>query len=185
VFSGYLRQYENLPVSRRDHSAVRADYREALAAPKLKPTVVYADPPYTRDHYSRFYHTLETIALGDDPSITMSNLGGGDLHSRGGYRAGRHQSPFCIKSQAPAAFSALFAGVAELEVPLVLSYSGYDPSAGARPRVMALDSVVALAKQHFREVWVEQLASVEHMKLNTVSLNKAAKGTTEVLLLCR
>lgn len=185
VFSGYLRQYESLPVSRRDHSAVRADYREALAAPKFKPTVVYADPPYTRDHYSRFYHTLETIALGDDPSITMSNLGGGDLHSRGGYRAGRHQSPFCIKSQAPAAFSALFAGVAELRVPLVLSYSGYDPSAGARPRVMALDSVVALAKQHFREVWVEKLASVEHMKLNTVSLNKAAKGTTEVLLLCR
>lgn len=185
VFSGFLRQYENLPVSRSDHSAVRADYREALAAPKLKPTVVYADPPYTRDHYSRFYHALETIALGDDPSITMSNLGGGDLHSRGGYRAGRHQSPFCIKSQAPAAFRALFAGVAELRVPLVLSYSGYDPSAGARPRVMALDSVVALAKQHFREVWVEQLASVEHMKLNTVSLNKAAKGTTEVLLLCR
>lgn len=185
VFSGYLRQYGSLPVSRRDHSAVRADYREALTAPRLKPTLVYADPPYTRDHYSRFYHTLETIALGDDPSITRSNLGGGELHSRGGYRAGRHQSPFCIKSEAPAAFSALFAGVAGLGVPLVLSYSGYDPSAGARPRVMALDSVVALARQHFREVWVERLASVEHMKLNTVSLNKAAKGTTEVLVLCR
>ena len=185
VFMGYLRQYKALAVTRRDHVAVRADFREALAKPALKPSVVYADPPYTRDHYSRFYHSLETIALGDDPSITKSNLGGGNVQSRGGYRAGRHQSPFCIKSEAPTAFSALFAGVAALGVPLVLSYSGYDPTMEARPRVMALDAVVSLAQQHFKEVRVDQLVSLEHMKLNTTSLNKAAKGTTEVLLLCR
>jgi hypothetical protein len=184
VFIDYLRQYEALAYIRRDHMAVRADFREALAKPIFKPSVVYADPPYTRDHYSRFYHSLETIALGDDPSITKSNLGGGGTQSRGGYRAGRHQSPFSIKSEAPAAFSALFAGVATLGVPLVLSYSGYDPSMEARPRVMALDAVVSLAKQQFKDVRVEQLASLEHMKLNTTSLNKAAKGTTEVLLLC-
>lgn len=185
VFMSYLRQYEGLSVNRRDHVAIRADFREALAKPALKPAVIYADPPYTRDHYSRFYHSLETIALGDDPSITKSNLGGGYTQSRGGYRAGRHQSPFCIKSQAPAAFAALFAGVAALRVPLVLSYSGYDPSVEARPRVMALDAVVSLATQHFKEVRVEQLLTLEHMKLNTMSLNKASKGTTEVLLLCR
>jgi hypothetical protein len=50
---------------------------------------------------------------------------------------------------------------------------------------MALDTVVSLAKQHFKNVQVEQLANLDHMKLNTTSLNKAAKGTTEVLLLCR
>lgn len=185
VFMGYVRQYEGLAITSRDHVVIRADFREALAKLPFKPSVVYADPPYTRDHYSRFYHSLETIALGDDPSITKSNLGGGDVQSRGGYRAGRHQSPFCIKSEAPAAFSALFAGVATLRVPLVLSYSGYDPSMEARPRVMALDAVASLAQQHFKDVRVEQLASLEHMKLNTTSLNKAAKGTTEMLLLCR
>ncbi len=185
VFIDYLRRYEELSVTRRDHVAVRADFREALANPPFRPSVVYADPPYTRDHYSRFYHTLETIALGDDPSITKSNLGGGDIQSRGGYREGRHQSPFCIKSQAPAAFAALFAGVASLRVPLVLSYSGYDPSLEARPRVMALDAVIEIAHQYFKEVQVKQLMNLEHMKLNTTSLNKAAKGTTEVLLLCR
>lgn len=184
VFIGYLRQYAGLVVTRRDHVAVRADFREALTKPALKPSVVYADPPYTRDHYSRFYHTLETIALGDNPSITKSNLGGGRAHSRGGYRAGRHQSPFCIKSEAPVAFSALFSGVAALKVPLVLSYSGYDPSMEARPRVMALDAVINLAQQHFKNVTVRQLTSLEHMKLNATSLNKSAKGTTEVLLLC-
>ena len=185
VFMRYLRQYQGLAVTRRNHVAVQADFRAALAEPAFKPSVVYADPPYTRDHYSRFYHSLETIALGDDPNITKSNLGGGSIQSRGGYRAGRHQSPFCIKSEAPAAFSALFAGVAALGVPLVLSYSGYDPITEARPRVMALNAVVALAKQHFKDIQLEQLASLEHMKLNTTSLNKAAKGTTEMLLLCR
>jgi len=185
VFINYLKQYTTLATVRRDHIAVRADFREALAKPFVKPSVVYADPPYTRDHYSRFYHSLETIALGDEPSITMSNLGGGNLQSRGGYRAGRHQSPFCIKSEAPAAFSALFAGVAALRVPLVLSYSGYDPSMEARPRVMPLQGVIALAREHFEDVQVEQLSNLEHMKLNTISLNKGARGTTEVLLLCR
>ena len=185
IFMDYVRRYEALPIVRRDHVAIRADFREVLANPPFKPSVVYADPPYTRDHYSRFYHSLETIALGDAPSITRSNLGGGGVQSRGGYRAGRHQSPFCIKSEAPAAFSALFAGIAALNVPLVLSYSGYDPSMEARPRVMALDAVVGLARQHFDDVQVEQLATLEHMKLNRTSLNKATKGTTEVLLLCR
>lgn len=185
VFMGYLRQYERLAVNRHDHVAVRADFREILANPTFKPAVVYADPPYTRDHYSRFYHSLETIALGDDPLITNSNLGGGKLQSRGGYRAGRHQSPFCIKSEAPAAFSALFGGVAALNVPLVLSYSGYDPSTEARPRVMALDAVIDLARKHFAQVEVQQLMNLEHMKLNKTSLNKAANGTTEILLLCR
>jgi adenine-specific DNA-methyltransferase len=185
IFINYLRHYEGLATTRRDHVAVRADFREVLAKPPFKPTVVYADPPYTRDHYSRFYHSLETIALGDDPSITMSNLGGGNVQSRGGYRAGRHQSPFCIKSQAPAAFSALFGGVAALRVPLVLSYSGYDPSMEARPRVMALDAIVKIAQQYFKDVRVEQLASLEHVKLNATSLNKAGRGTTEVLLVCR
>ena len=185
VFMNYLRQYKELVITKHNHVAVQADFREALANPVFKPSVVYADPPYTRDHYSRFYHSLETIALGDDPNITKSNLGGGDIQSRGGYRAGRHQSPFCIKSEAPAAFSALFAGVAAFQVPLVLSYSGYDSSMEARPRVMALDAVISLAKQHFKDIQVEQLANLDHMKLNKTLLNKAAKGTTEVLLLCR
>lgn len=184
IFVRYLEQYVGLRAERRDHVAIRADFREVLANPAIRPSVVYADPPYTRDHYSRFYHCLETLALGDEPVITKSNLGGGSVQSRGSYRAGRHQSPFCIKSQAPAAFSALFEGVAKLEVPLLLSYSGFDPRLEARPRVMALEAVVSLAKRYFSNVQVEYLDSLEHMKLNTATLNKAGKGTSEVLLLC-
>lgn len=185
VFLNYVRQYTTLSRRRRDHLALRADFREALSNLPFKPSVIYADPPYTRDHYSRFYHALETLSLGDDPSITTSNLGGGTMKSRGGYRAGRHQSPFCIKSEAPTAFSTLFSAVAALRIPLVLSYSGYDPSVEARPRVMPLQCVVDLAREHFANVEVEELSNLDHMKLNAVQLNKAARGTTEVLLICR
>src|SRR5262249_17760679 len=32
---------------------------------KLERAVVYADPPYSKDHYSRYYHVLETLARYD------------------------------------------------------------------------------------------------------------------------
>ena len=179
VFVKYLQQYQGLTITRNGHVAVQADYQEALADPAIKPY-----PPYTRDHYSRFYHTLETIALGDDPSITMSNLGGGAIQSRGGYRAGRHQSPFCVKSKAPSAFSSLFSGVALLGAPLVLSYSGYDPKSEARPRVMSLNSVTEIAQEYFINVHVEILDNLDHTKLNSIALNKVGKGTSEVLVIC-
>ena len=74
---------------------------------------MYADPPYTRDHYSRYYHVLETMSLRDNPevSMTMIRAGGSPRVSRGVYRADRYQSPFCIKSQAAGAFEELCRGV--------------------------------------------------------------------------
>ena len=41
------------------------DFRQALQNLDDDVRVIYADPPYTRDHYSRFYHGLETLSLRD------------------------------------------------------------------------------------------------------------------------
>lgn len=185
TFKSSVRQFLDLEHVRTDHIAVRGDFRDCLPSLAGKVSIVYADPPYTRDHYSRFYHALETIAKGDDPDISASNLGGGETMSRGSYRADRHQSPFCIKSQAPSAFRDLFQGVQKLGVPLVLSYSGFDSAVEARPRVMSVDDVVALARNSFNHVAVASLASLDHMKLNVSALNKANRGTHEVLISCR
>ena len=46
-------------------------------------------------------------------------------------------------------------------------------------------NTIGVAEDYVNLPQEEQLPSLEHMKLNTTSLNKAAKGTTEVLLLCR
>jgi adenine-specific DNA-methyltransferase len=32
--------------------------------------VVYLDPPYTKRQYASYYHILETVALGDEPSVS-------------------------------------------------------------------------------------------------------------------
>src|SRR5262249_36827888 len=115
----WMTRFSQLPPTEHNHLALRRDYRDFLAHYNGPVSVVYADPPYTRDHYSRFYHVLETMALRDVPRLT-DRIRHGRAISRGLYRENRHQSPFCIKSQAPAAFADLFSGVRRLEVPLCL-----------------------------------------------------------------
>ncbi len=86
---------------------MKADYKEALINLSDDVRVVYADPPYTRDHYSRFYHGLETLSLRDFPTISKTKIGGRERLSRGLYREQREQSDFCIRSKAPKAFEEL------------------------------------------------------------------------------
>jgi len=74
--------------------------------------IVYADPPYSTDHYSRYYHVLETLSRYDYPVPTQA----------GRYRPDRFVTPFSLKTQVLHAFDQLFRGVARLDSTLVLSY---------------------------------------------------------------
>lgn len=88
------------------------DYEDCVAS--LNPeTIVYADPPYSAVHYSRFYHVLETIVLYDHPQ----------LEYKGRYRNNRYQSPFDQKSRVESAFEKLFCAVSRQQCHLLLSYS--------------------------------------------------------------
>ena len=146
---------------------------------------VYADPPYTRDHYSRYYHVLETMSLRDNPSVAKVRIGGVERISRGVYRVHRHQSPFCIPSKASQAFSTLFTGVARVGLPLVLSYSPYRQGSDARPRLLTVEEITSLAEREFSSVKVEQVGSFSHNKLNNARLNKARTQFAESLFICR
>ena len=76
-------------------------------------SIVYADPPYSAVHYSRFYHVIETLVRYDHPH----------LEYKGRYRDDRHQSPFDKRKEVANAFQLLFKAVDERESHLVLSYS--------------------------------------------------------------
>jgi 16S rRNA G966 N2-methylase RsmD len=186
VFAGLMSDYANLPTTEFEFEAIRADYREFLAASPAQFSAVYADPPYTRDHYSRFYHVLETIARCDDPSLSTVTQGGATAVSRGLYRVDRHQSPFCIRSQAPAAFANLFRGTRELGAPLVLSYSPYSSGTAARPqpRLLTIDDLCDLAAAEFGEVRVHSAGRVSHSRFNARRLNGAIEAEAESLLVC-
>ena len=77
VFTSYQAHCESLGTlrptrGRGRHRAVRADYRDFLDSDTTQFAAVYADPPYTRDHYSRYYHVLETMALRDEPEVATT-----------------------------------------------------------------------------------------------------------------
>lgn len=75
--------------------------------------LVYADPPYTGDHYSRYYHVLETLVTYDYPEI----------EGKGRYRKDRFSSNFSIKSKALFEFERLVSSVSSLNIKLLISYN--------------------------------------------------------------
>ena len=76
------------------------------------PSVIYADPPYTGDQYSRYYHLYETLILYDYPKTD----------GVGRYRESRFQSQFSTKSKVRDAFRELIDSTAEIGAELILSY---------------------------------------------------------------
>lgn len=185
TFSRFVTRYMNLdPASEGPHHVVRRDYRELLSSPPLKVGVIYADPPYTRDHYSRFYHVLETVALGDEPPVSETGAAGARVLSRALYRTDRHQSPFCIRTQAAGAFDELFRRAHDLGAPVVLSYSPYSGGTAARPqpRVLTIENLAKLAGKYFSTVDVRAGGDLVHSRLNREELSRDIDHAAEVLL---
>lgn len=183
AFSAWMSRYSRRRPSSVPHWVARADFRDTLD--QLPPEIgcVYADPPYTRDHYSRFYHVLETLALGDEPGLSSTVIGGRARPSRGLYRADRHQSPFSIVRQAPGAFRTMAVALAARGIPLVLSYSPVPETEKPRARVMALPDLVEVMKQSFGQVEVRVIDAATHAKFNASRLNASVSYGAEVLVL--
>lgn len=105
-----------------------------LRRKRIKPSVIYADPPYTDDQYSRFYHLLETLILYDYPEVTGA----------GRYRTSRFQTSFSHKASAVIAIESLVALSSALGAELILSYptNGLAYQAGA--------DVLGIMRRHYR-----------------------------------
>jgi adenine-specific DNA-methyltransferase len=97
-----------------------------LSVAARRPAVVYADPPYTDDQYSRYYHVWETLVRYDYPSV----------EGEGRYRPDRFFTPFSRREDVAWAFQQLIKRSADLGADLVISYpdrgllqlAGYDLS---------------------------------------------------------
>lgn len=182
AFANWLARYASLPPAAFECRAVQADYEAALAMLEPDVGVIYADPPYTRDHYSRFYHVLETIALDDDPGVTPAQ--GSSEPSRGLYRLNRHQSPFSIRTQVRPAFRGLFANAKRLDIPLVLSYSPMSEGTKARPetRLVSVEGLMSMASEYFSDVRLLTVESSSHSRFNRVEVSASVRDSAEVLI---
>lgn len=183
-FDSWLQRYYSLPATKHINQALKMDYSEALDLIGNKVSVIYADPPYTRDHYSRFYHVLETICLRDNPKISKITVKGKEDITRGIYRQERHQSSFCIKSQAPATFDNLFQKARKSGASLVLSYSPYDTTKKSHPRLVTIDQLREMAQKYYNKVRVESLGNFSHSKLNKTEINFSINYDAELLIVC-
>lgn len=184
VFQTLLTRYSGLPRGCHSTTALRDDYANALSKHGKSFSVVYADPPYTRDHYSRFYHVLETISLRDNPIVSKVMKKGKLEWSRGYYREERHQSPFCIRSTAPEAFDSLFRLSRENDLGLVLSYSPHEAGDGTHPRVVSTSQITELAHLHYRNVVVSRVDGITHNQLNRTDLKLKSREHAEIIIKC-
>lgn len=184
LYREWLLKYKTLAKSDYQHITMRDDYEQCLRALPDNVKTVYADPPYTRDHYSRYYHVLETLTLRDTPKISTVTIHGSTHVSNGIYREDRHQSPFCIKSKALNAFRKMFELTASTGRNLLLSYSPYDETKKTHPRVVTMQQLISLAEEYFDNVKTVSAGSFKHNKLNSAEHFLEASDEAELLIVC-
>lgn len=181
----WLSRYGELAAHGPTNEAVRSDYLEFLSRRGSEFSAIYADPPYTRDHYSRFYHVLETMCLRDEPVVSTTIRGGMTQPSRGVYRDARHQSPFCVRSTAEGAFNGLFSKAKGLGIPVVLSYSPSETGDGTHPRVLSASQISSIAKRYYSSVDLQMIDGKAHNKHNRKDLSLESRAHAEMLMVCQ
>jgi adenine-specific DNA-methyltransferase len=121
---------------RQKNRAIRSDALSLLydlRSARRKPAVIYADPPYTGDHYSRFYHLYETLVRYDYPqSIGI-----------GRYRPDRFASSFSLKTQVARQIEELTESCSRIGSELVLSY----PQNGLLEN--STETIISILRKHY------------------------------------
>jgi len=103
---------------------------------------LYADPPYTAQQYSRFYHLLELAVDGRARELQYVGDGAARRVTSGLYARDRFLSDFCRTSTAPRALSQLVSLAHHLRAALLLSYSGSASGSTGNRRVISMEKVL-------------------------------------------
>lgn len=140
---------------------------------------VYADPPYTAQQYSRFYHVLDVLVSGRPATLQLR----GDRVTTGLYPVDRHRSRFCSRTQAPAAFAELSRHVRDAGARLVVSYSVSDHASVGNARSIGLEPLLDLLRKTFgsRGVHMEEL-DIRYRQFNSSGFSSPTRNDTEVLI---
>jgi adenine-specific DNA-methyltransferase len=154
---------------RRGNRAYQHDALALLAELAIRgdaPAVVYADPPYTSDQYSRFYHIYETLICYDYPPSS----------GIGRYRDGRYASEFSLASRVSSAIEELASRCSRLGSALVLSY----PVDGLLQQ--SASRIPKMLRRHFGHV---EVAAREKHSHSSFGASKGAQShiVTEVIYL--
>lgn len=172
----------NRPYERsRSHIAMQRSIEETIADSAWLPKIdlVYADPPYTAQQYSRFYHIPETLIRYQVPK--MQEFRGGP--TVGIYPTDRFKSRFSSKRQAPEAFLDLINLSGRLGATLAISYSESASGKTGNDRMIRLDELTEMCKRVYRTVQMDQLTHA-YRQFNDASLAVEERSDHEFLLIC-
>jgi hypothetical protein len=135
-FSGQIAAFVAATPFVPGNSCFRGDYRGFIEEPgedhvgggrprfrfPADPDLIYLDPPYTQDNYSRFYHVLDVLARYDYPPLER-NARGEVLRGRYPDIARRFQSGFTRRACVEGEFRRVIAAAAGAGARLVISYA--------------------------------------------------------------
>lgn len=142
-------------------------------------SVFYADPPYTAQQYSRFYHIPEVLHSYRYPKLQMFR---GDV-TQGIYPNNKYKSPFCSKVGARQAFSKIFELVRDNNASLVLSYSESKTEETGNERMVTMEDILYLASCYLPNHNIKQVDfSFDYKQLNSKAKVISNKEDKEFLM---
>lgn len=157
--------------SEKRHQCLNLDYEECLRTIDIdEHTLVYADPPYFKEHYSRYYHVLNTLCQYDYPELSINPQS--KEYAIGRYRADRKISDFGKRAKALSAFSNLINICADKKANLMISYS--------ENSLVKIYELLQLAKSRY-DVRVDRVILKHSSQGRTTGSDQAVK---EFLFLC-
>lgn len=163
------------------HVALAKPAEDILHFGKHNPKLVYADPPYTAQQYSRFYHALETLVSYEIPNFDASLV-----ITSGLYPQVRYKSAFSSKRNAPAAFRKLISGTASMGSDLFLSYSMSHSGSDGNDRMISLEQLLEICKHHYARASVEVIElNHAYRQFNSNSHSNVGRNDPEILIVCR
>ncbi|MNE21260.1 hypothetical protein D3C80_1144130 [compost metagenome] len=148
------------------------------AALDLSPDdLVFIDPPYSGVHYSRFYHVLETVALGECGEVT--GVGRYPDPSR------RPKSRYSLKGQSAAALEDLLSRISQAGATGILTFPDHACSNG-----LSGEQVRELSRKHFAvdDLYVNSVFSTlggHSLQREADKSRQARQAASEMMLVLR
>lgn len=148
---------------------------------KNKPiSVMYADPPYTAQQYSRFYHIPEVVRSYRYPQLQQFR---GHI-TQGLYPDNKFKSDFCSKSKAKEAFRTVFGLVEKVQCSFILSYSESKKNATGNERMVTRNDIMSIAEEYIPNYKSKQLKfDFDYRQLNSSAKVVHEKEDKEFLII--
>jgi adenine-specific DNA-methyltransferase len=142
--------------------------------------LIYLDPPYTAQQYSRFYHLLETIVSYRWPALLHS----GQI-TAGLYPRDRFKSAFSSKTKALGAFRSIAASASSGRTGLLISYSQSHAASDRNARMISLEDLLATCREFYGAGQVTSARlSHRYRQFNSSHHSNSLRNDPEILIQC-